>query len=134
MPALSESDLQRFMAMLDEREAQLRGEVRAINSEGEDLPLAAAPDLEVEDFGERGEHRLRAEVRYAEKERDIEELRAIAAARERLMRGVFGECIDCGVDIPRARLEVAPASARCLPCQEKFEQGRPIEPRILPSP
>jgi len=134
MPALTESQLEQFLATLNAREAELGREVRTINEDDADAPPVADRHAQVEDFGERGEHRLRAEVRYAEKERDIDELLAVAAAKERIARGVYGECIDCGVDIPLARLQVSPASARCLPCQEKFEQTHPIGPRILQTP
>jgi len=134
MPALTESQLEQLRAKLDAREAQLSDEVRTINQDEADSTPVADRHAQVEDFGERGEHRLRAEVRFAEKERDIDELLAIAAAKERMTRGAYGECIDCGVDIPLARLEVSPASARCLPCQEKYEQSHPIGPRILQTP
>jgi len=134
MPALTDSKLEQLLANLNAREAQLGNEIRTVNRDEQDLPSVADPHGEVEDFGERGEHRLRAEVRFAEKERDIDELIAIAAAKERLARRVYGECIDCGLDIPLARLEVSPASARCLHCQEKFEQTHPIGPRILQTP
>jgi DnaK suppressor protein len=134
MPAFTESQLKRFLATLSTREVQLRGEVQAINQDDADTPAVADLHAQVEDFGERGEHRLRAEVRFAEKERDIDELIAIAGAKERLARGVYGECIDCGIDIPPARLKVSPASARCLRCQEKFELVHPIGPRILQTP
>jgi len=134
MPALTESQLKRFLATLNTREVQLRGDVRTINEDEADTPPVADRHAQVEDFGERGEHRLRAEVRFAEKERDIDELIAIAGAKERLARGIYGECIDCGIDIPPARLKVSPASARCLQCQEKFEQTHPIGPRILQTP
>lgn len=131
---LTDSQLEQLRAKLEACEVQLSGELRSINQDDSDSPPVADRHAQVEDFGERGEHRLRAEVRFAEKERDIDELLAIAAAKERMTRGVYGECIDCGFDIPRARLEVSPASARCLPCQEKYEQAHPIGPRILQTP
>jgi len=134
MPALTESQLEQFLGKLNAREAQLGREIRTIHQDETESPSAADRQAQVEDFGERGEHRLRDEVRFAEKERDIDELLAIAAAKERMTRGVYGECIDCGVDIPLARLEVSPASARCLACQEKFEQTHPSGLRILQTP
>ncbi|HRH06029.1 MAG TPA: TraR/DksA C4-type zinc finger protein [Burkholderiaceae bacterium] len=29
--------------------------------------------------------------------------------------------MDCGVQIPVARLQVSPSAARCIACQEKLE-------------
>lgn len=49
------------------------------------------------------------------------ELDQIEAALQRIETGTYGECIDCGVHIPAARLQAVPEAARCVPCQEKTE-------------
>lgn len=33
-------------------------------------------------------------------------------------------CVDCGIEIPPARLLVLPAAARCVDCQELWEYER----------
>ena len=43
------------------------------------------------------------------------------AALARLDAGTYGACIDCGEKIAEERLSFRPEAARCLPCQEKFE-------------
>ncbi len=45
------------------------------------------------------------------------------SALARLDGGTYGNCIDCGQEIAAARLEFRPEAARCLSCQEKFEQS-----------
>ncbi|MEM7292841.1 MAG: TraR/DksA C4-type zinc finger protein [Pseudomonadota bacterium] len=50
------------------------------------------------------------------------ELKAIAAALQRLDAGEFGECIECGEDIAAARLEFNPSVALCLECASAAEQ------------
>lgn len=64
-------------------------------------------------------------------ERDLElalddhetsELVAVDAALQRIAAGTYGRCTDCDVQIPVARLQVAPEAARCIGCQEKAEQ------------
>ncbi len=45
------------------------------------------------------------------------------AALARLDGGTYGVCIDCGEKIAQARLEFRPEAARCLTCQEKFEDA-----------
>ena len=120
-------------ARLDARERELRAEVRAVNEEAAETPTRE-PHLQVGDLGEQGEERIRDAVRYAEKERDIQELRQIADARERLRDGRYGLCIDCGTAIPLARLEALPFSERCVPCQEAFEATHPTGVRIPVAP
>lgn len=49
----------------------------------------------------------------------------VVAALRRVEDGSYGRCVDCGKQIPPARLEVRPEAARCLEDQERFEAARP---------
>jgi DnaK suppressor protein len=121
MPPISDGDLAQLRNKIDEREALLRSEVRAVEEEKSDIPRSV-PMSHVEDQGERGEEETREAIRHAEQDRDALELRDIADARERMDRGTYGVCIDCDAEIPLARLRVQPAAARCMACQQRFEQ------------
>jgi len=65
------------------------------------------------------------EVEFAMDEHESAAIRAIDAALRRIESGGYGECVDCGVDIPLARLQASPHSLRCIACQEKHEQSEP---------
>ncbi|MDZ7645462.1 MAG: TraR/DksA family transcriptional regulator [Woeseiaceae bacterium] len=54
--------------------------------------------------------------------RSEQELRRIDAALARLQRGEFGECIDCGEDIPVGRLDANPAVTLCVGCASARER------------
>ena len=41
------------------------------------------------------------------------ELMLIDAALRRMDEGIYGECVDCGADIPFERLEALPFAIRC---------------------
>jgi RNA polymerase-binding protein DksA len=129
MSALTESDLAPLREALNKREALLRAEVIAIEDEKNDLPRSV-PMSHVEDQAERGEERTREAMRHAEQERDIDELRAISAARERMADGHYGICDDCGIDIPMARLQAQPTASRCVPCQERYETSHGSVPKV----
>ena len=43
-------------------------------------------------------------------------LQAIEAALKRLETDDYGYCSDCGEDIPAKRLEIDPATMRCVDC------------------
>jgi DnaK suppressor protein len=131
MPELNRDRLQQLRARLDQRETELLEEVRAAEDGAQRTP-SRNPHNQVEDLGEQGEQRIREAIVQAEEERDVDELRQIAAAKERMARGEYGECVDCGVDIPLARLEAQPAAARCVPCQEKYEKTHGNVVRIPP--
>jgi DnaK suppressor protein len=48
-------------------------------------------------------------------------LQNLRQALERLARGTFGECAECGNDIESKRLEAIPWARYCLKCQELRE-------------
>lgn len=45
-----------------------------------------------------------------------EQARRIQAALERIAAGTYGECLDCGEDIPEKRLELDPTLPLCVSC------------------
>jgi RNA polymerase-binding protein DksA len=49
-------------------------------------------------------------------------LDAIEAALERIESGSYGECEECGVKIPKTRLNAIPYTALCVKCAGKLEQ------------
>jgi DnaK suppressor protein len=61
------------------------------------------------------------DLEFALDEHGTAELRQVDAALERVAAGTYGLCIDCGIEIPAARLHAAPAALRCIACQEKVE-------------
>jgi DnaK suppressor protein len=135
MTVTTDAERERFRAALDEREAALAEDLRTAAAElpdarnTNDTERARAPARDPVDIADE---RLQKGLRYAEAERDMAELRDIGAARARLENGEFGRCIDCGADIPRARLEALPAAARCIECQARHEEAHPAEVRLPP--
>lgn len=117
---LTETELQAFEAKLDDRQTALHDEVRTVQeaNEADRDGFAGVPP----DMVDLAEHRRGEDMRHAERERDELELVEIAQARQRLADGRFGECVDCGEAIARARLDAQPWAARCLPCQERHER------------
>jgi RNA polymerase-binding transcription factor DksA len=44
----------------------------------------------------------------------------VLAALARIDEGSYGQCVDCGHEIPEGRLEARPEAARCVGCQAKY--------------
>ena len=44
----------------------------------------------------------------------------VLAALARLDDNSYGQCVDCGNEIPEGRLEARPEAARCVACQAKW--------------
>ncbi|MDM0045071.1 TraR/DksA family transcriptional regulator [Variovorax dokdonensis] len=62
------------------------------------------------------------EVRLAERAVDRQRLDDIERAQQRLSEGRYGICVDCGQDIPAARLFAQPIAIRCASCQARHEE------------
>ena len=65
------------------------------------------------------------DLEFAIGEHETAELQALDAALARLDGGRYGLCTDCGVAIPKARLDAAPEAPRCLACQTQAEHTPP---------
>jgi len=109
-----------FLKQLQEQRASLLEQLR--NLRGGSVGRAEASS---EHFGHPedspAQMNTERDLEFALDEQDTAELRLIDAALARIEAGTYGQCIDCGVSIPAARLHAAPEAARCISCQEKVE-------------
>jgi DnaK suppressor protein len=78
---------------------------------------------QVHDFKDQALSALLTSVGHAEIARDLNEVRDIETALERMALKQYGECIQCGAHIPSERLWAYPSAKRCLPCQQRHESG-----------
>jgi DnaK suppressor protein len=75
-------------------------------------------------FQSRAQIRSERQTEFAINEHETAELGDIEAALERLDAGTYGQCTDCGVTIPPARLNAYPTAKRCIDCQSLVEHHR----------
>ena len=119
--ALTDRQSQELRDLLETRSNALLGELRADAERAREQPYAehagTAPDA-----GDESVATLIADLEQADMTRDLDEYRALEAARERLKSGEYGICIDCGNDIGYERLKAFPAALRCIQCQERHEK------------
>jgi DnaK suppressor protein len=119
MKKLSKQQLSTLSEMLAEREKELREDIqRELNLQDDYAQLAS----EAPDPGDASFASLAVDLGNAAVSRDVTELRAIDAARARIESGTYGECRECGFDIPYERLEAQPTADRCAPCQGMREK------------
>jgi len=104
---------ERRSALLDE----IREDVKRVRAERHEELAGAAPDA-----GDESVADLIAGLDQAEVARELEELRALEAARQRFSEGNYGVCMDCGGDIDYRRLRAYPAAIRCIDCQRRYEK------------
>lgn len=109
--------------LLRQRRLQLRDEIRdtLLRVDAERFTTVAGQLAEAQ---EQSLASILTEVGHADVARDVDEVRDIEGALERLRLGTYGVCIRCGTAIPAARLAAYPTAKRCLPCQQQHEAAR----------
>lgn len=129
MSELSEQQLRALCELLDEREKAVKS---GVHEHVDRLRASSEPGASaaVGDAADQADLELLRDNENAAVAREVRELRDIEAARSRIAAGEAGICIDCGDDIPFARLEAQPAAARCVPCQDLYEHTHATLPEI----
>lgn len=90
------------------RLAELDSRMHAIEAE---LDQPASKDWEEAAVEQEGD-----EVLEALGEQSRTEVRRIRAALDRIRRGEYGFCVDCGTEIAPERLDLLPATPFCAAC------------------
>jgi len=108
-------------AALRHRFDALLEEVRQDLLKSDDDRAAMLADR-VRDVGDESLADLIVDLDLADTDRDLEELRDVEAALERMKLGSYGVCTKCGGPIPVERLTAYPTAKRCQPCQRMYEQ------------
>ena len=106
--------------LLQEREALLARIAQQRGGQVSRVEMAAQHDVRASDARAQATTEMNEE--FAMNEHETAELGAIDAALERLAQGLYGQCSDCGSEIPAARLEAWPMALRCIACQSLFEK------------
>jgi DnaK suppressor protein len=121
MAVATEQHEQLHQALLDRR-TQLTAEIEEGAQQRRDQAQYATPGAEPGDVGDASTGIEQADLRNAQIERDLLELRAIEGALERYEQSKYGLCTRCGSEIGIARLRASPAAERCIECQIAFER------------
>jgi DnaK suppressor protein len=125
---LNDSETKELSGLIDSRRNALLAELREDAARAREQPYSehAGP---APDTGDESVATLFADLEQADVTRDLEEFRALEAARDRLRGGEYGVCADCGGDIGFARLKATPSAMRCIQCQERHEKTYGGDPR-----
>lgn len=121
MSDLTESQLTALKQKLRDEYQRLRSEIRdeLLRSDQESYEELTGA---VHDAGDESVADLLTDVNTAALSLRIKELREVEAAEERLLENSYGQCDECGVEIPFERLIAYPAALRCITCQEQHER------------
>jgi len=117
---LSDQQIAELLSSMRERLGVLQEEIsRKLGDSADELTSLDR----VGDTGDLSQAIANSEIDLSEAIRDIEEWRGLRNAIRRIEEGHYGVCVDCGVDIPLARLQAQPIAVRCVECQSRAEHG-----------
>jgi RNA polymerase-binding protein DksA len=128
--ALTAAQLATLGKQLEARRRILRTELTA-KLNAQDNPALLGLRNRMEETDDWAVADLETALDVAEVSRDAAELREVEAAFGRMKDGTYGECVECGTQIPYARLAANPSAARCIACQERLEAGPRRGPAML---
>jgi DnaK suppressor protein len=110
---MNKTDLEKYKAMLEAKQAELSAGLR----NREDIAIEKTPDAldEVQLAGER-------ELAIRNLDRESALLRNIKGALARVADGSYGVCLHCEEDIKLKRLDAVPWAKYCITCQEAADR------------
>lgn len=110
-----------------------RREILTVNM-GTHRELAALKDQERDpEYEENAQAELADYTLSSLMESQRREIMLIDAALRRMDMGVFGDCVDCGFEIPLERLEALPFAIRCEEDASRHELETRGGPHATPS-
>lgn len=121
MADLSEKQMESLTRRIAARGEELVAEIRAALQRSDDQHHKDVAGM-VADIGDAAMADMIIDLDTAIADRHVRELRELEAARERIAEGSFGVCVDCGGEIPFARLEALVTATRCVRCQDQREK------------
>ena len=124
-PAAHSERHQALKGMLEVRRQEILDKLRTIRE--------AMPDqrLDVQDAEEQAVTDFAKDMEFALVQMKADTLSRIDAAMRRLEAGTYGECAECGTEIPAARLKALPFAVLCRDCQEQEERRTAEENKVV---
>ncbi len=126
--AIRGKDLEQFKKVLLEKRCLLVGDVSALERAAlQQNRQDASGDLSKMplDMADIGTDNYEQEFTLGLIENEQATLREIDEALERIEKGEYGKCLQCGHGIAKTRLKAKPHATLCIECRRQEEKGSP---------
>lgn len=133
MDTIDTADVQHFKRRLLQERDNLRAAIRSDThaSENKNFDNVSGSGGGARDPGDESVAMQLSDLAISSMEKQVARLQEVEGALKRIEDGSYGECLDCGGDIPRARLEAYPTARRCTQCQARREHRfRDVTPSL----
>lgn len=118
---LTRDQVKELEGVLRRRQSELNAEVNAKLQQTSSQGLQELNGT-VGDAGDESVAHMMTDLSLTAATRDVNELREVEGALQRIADGTYGECADCGGDIDYERLKAYPTATRCVECQSQHEK------------
>jgi DnaK suppressor protein len=112
--SIKSRDLAKIRESLIERRGQIEAQLHILSTE-------KVSDDQVQDPGDEALSSTMENLRNSLQDTELMEYKRLLQAIEKIDDGTYGICVDCDGEISEKRLNFYPNAARCLACQETFE-------------
>lgn len=120
---MTADELERYRVTLTQLRQRLTGDVTHLADEAfrgtaaqDTASVTAIPDL-----ADQGSDSYEHEFTLSLLQNQEQTLEEIDEALDRLRCGKFGKCEECGIAIPKARLQALPYTRHCVACARKLQ-------------
>jgi DnaK suppressor protein len=96
-----------------------RGEILSTSTGTRPLPASMDVNSRQGDLADQATGNNEVHIQLKLKQTDAKILQAIEEALQRMEKGTYGVCRDCGDPIAAARLEAIPWTRVCISCKQK---------------
>ncbi len=124
MPGLDQKQIEHLATMMNERWAREFREIRSLFSAMDEERQRVTLGGSIDEASDDALLVKLAPVNDPLIQQNLQDVRDIAAARQRIAAGTYGECTDCGADIAYERLLAYPTAKRCIDCQREHEKRK----------
>ncbi|MDO9226640.1 MAG: TraR/DksA family transcriptional regulator [Pseudomonadota bacterium] len=121
MSHLTKKDRLAIRAALEAQRAQLLRGLKGVLEENGQTRFADVLGRSSGDSADEALAVTLGNLSAARMDHEVRTLQAMESAFKRLDDPEYGQCEDCGGNIPAARLIANPVAIRCVACQERFE-------------
>lgn len=121
---MKKAEAKEYKALLLALRSRLRGDVNQLaeaalkKNRGESNGDLSSMPIHMADLGSDN---FEQEFTLSLMETEEGTLEAVEAALERIEEGAYGECEECGIKIPKMRLQAIPYTPMCVKCAQKME-------------
>jgi DnaK suppressor protein len=123
---MNKAELKYFKELLLDLRARLRGDVSQMadaalrKSRSESVGDLSSMPIHMADIGSDN---FEQEFTLGLIQNEGDTLQMIENCLERIEEGTYGQCEECGMKIPKTRLNAIPYSVLCVRCAEQQENG-----------